>query len=316
MSTEFAEAPALAPILLIVFNRPGKTRALVDFLKTIPARDIFVAADGARHDGERQRCEEVRAIIGELATHHRLETRFSDHNLGCGRNVSQAILWALRERETVIIVEDDVQITPEFLNYCDAALVRYADDQRITCVSGGPLQNVSATDFLPLFLSTYPNIWGWATWRRAVDGFDLALTRYSNRQLLDVIRNRFSFGITALYWWLILLLVRSGRIDTWDFQFYFLTWAKQGYALTPRANLTQNVGFDAEGTHVKVAPTNVGQLDDHSAAADVMAHLKVACPAPAAAYEAQLDRSLYRITPFTVAKLAVKYVITRPRPYR
>ncbi len=317
MSDEIMPTTSPAPILLIIFNRPAKTRSLVDYLKTLPPREIFVAADGARHDGERARCDEVRAIAAELAPHHSVQTRFADRNLGCGRNVSQAIQWVLESRETAIIVEDDVQITSEFLAYCDKALVTFADDKRISCVSGGPLQNLETDHFPPLFLSSYPNIWGWATWRRAMTGFDLAMAEHSDRDLLALVRQRFGTGPVALYWWIILMLVRSGRIDTWDFQFYGLTWLKQGYALTPRANLTQNVGFDAEGTHVKVAPTNVGQLDGADASASILAALDSdAVPATSPAYDRQLQRSLYKITAFQIAKLFVKYGVTRPRPYR
>jgi hypothetical protein len=305
-----------SPILVIVFNRPSKTRDIVDFLKQLPCRKVYVAADGARHSGEADRCLEVRQIIMELKNHHHLETRFSDINLGCGKNVAGAIQWILEENETAIIVEDDVQITTHFIEFCDIALSRYQDEYDVAAISGGPLQNLDAARFPPLFLSSYPNIWGWATWRRAFQGFDLDLQKFSNRQIFEIIRHRFGTNIVTIYWWVIVLLVRSRRIDTWDFQFYFQTWAKQSFVLTPRANLTQNIGFDAEATHVRTAPTNVGQLNDESDNASIIPELDKAPPNRVPEYERQLDTTLYRINLFTLAKLIIKYAITKPGSYR
>lgn len=304
-----------APILVIVFNRPSKTRNIVDFLKKLPPRSIYVAADGARHSGEADRCHEVRQIVSELASYHHVETRFSDINLGCGKNVAGAIQWVLEKNEETIIVEDDVQITNEFIQFCDASLSFYKSESVVAAISGGPLQNLNKENFPPLFMTSYPNIWGWATWRRSFHCFDLELKEYSNWGILSVIRQRFGMNIVSLYWWIIILLVRSRRIDTWDFQFYFRTWADHAYTLTPRANLTQNVGFDSEATHVHTAPSNVGQLDGDTETASMIRAIDTLSPSANRTYEAQLDSTLYRINWFTLAKLVAKYVVTRPRSY-
>ena len=302
-------------ILLIVFNRPQKTRALVDFLRVLPRAEIFVAADGWRHEGERARCEEVREIVAELAARHELHTRFSDRNLGCGLNVSSAIEWALEQRETVIIVEDDVQITTDFLDYCNANLARFGEDERVGCISGGPLVNLDQSTFRVPFLSRYPNIWGWATTRRAFAGFSLTLEGHDNRSIWSVLSRTFPSIAVRLYWFALLQLVRSGRIDTWDFQYYFLTWFKNARTLTPSRNLTQNIGFDAEATHVKRAPKNVGILDVKTEAG-LPKIRDDEFPPLDDRYDRLIEKELYEISFYKVARFAVKYAISRPKVFK
>lgn len=301
-----------AAILLIVFNRPAKTRILVDFLLQFDGFELFVAADGWRHAGERARCEAVRATVDELSGRHRVYRRFADRNLGCGTNVATAIQWVLRERQAVIVIEDDVQVTRAFIDHCTDGLARFAGDPRIACLSGGPLVNLDPAAYPALFLSRYPNIWGWATTREAFARYSLTLDGYSIGDIRAVLRRTFPAGATRAYWLLLLLLVRTGRIDTWDFQFYFMAWANDARALTPVRSLTQNIGFDEEATHVKRAPPNVGVLDGAPGPA----------PPPGTGtvpvsdrYDRLIERELYGIGWRKVVHFAVKYLITRPKSF-
>lgn len=302
-----------AAILLIVFNRPSKTRVLVDFLLQFEGFEIYVAADGWRHEGERARCEEVRAMIDELAVRHTVHKRFATRNLGCGTNVSTAIQWVLTESASVIVIEDDVQVTQEFLDYCNANLMRFGENEWIACISGGPLVNLDPTAFPAPFLSRYPNIWGWATTRQAFSRYNIGLDNYSIGGIWAVLTRTFPAIKTRAYWLMLLLLVRSGRIDTWDFQYYFLTWANGARTLTPSRNLTQNIGFDAEATHVKRAPKNVGVLNASTEPA--LSSSEGGTPVASDHYDDLIERELYGISWLKVARFAVKYVIAKPKTF-
>lgn len=301
------------PILVIVFNRPQKTRALVDQLRAWNDLDILVAADGPRHEAERSRCDEVRAIVQELAAQHRLQTRFADRNLGCGAHVASAIRWALEMHDSVIILEDDIQISAEFLDFCRDGLELYRDRADIACLCGGPLLSLDQAKFPPVFLARYPNIWGWATWREAFEGYSITLDGYSVREIWRVLSHTFTSLSARLYFLFLLLLHRSGRIDSWDFQYYFLTWSKNSRSVTPARNLTQNIGFDHEGTHVKKPPKNVGSFD-----VSIVKYRNglPLSPAPSDLYDTIIDRELYKIGFYRVARFVIKYIVTRRKIYR
>lgn len=303
-----------APILVIVFNRPQKTRALVDQLLAMERLDIFVAADGPRNEAERARTDEVRAIIGELAGRHRLHTKFAERNLGCGANVSEAIRWAFEQRDRLIIIEDDIEISQGFIDFCNQGLEAHRDREDILCISSGPLVNLDADAFSPTFLTRYPSIWGWATWRRAFSGYSITLEQHSLSSLWRVLARTFpGRPVVQLYFLMLMLLVRTGRIDTWDFQFYFLGWEKRAQALTPTRNMAQNIGFDADATHTRRAPDNVARMGSGDAADPVA--LAAAPAAPSEAYNRIIERDLWHINLYRVARFVLKYLITKPKRY-
>lgn len=307
-----ATVPA-APLLVVVFNRPAKTRALVDQLLALEGLDILVAADGPRTEAERVKTDAVRAIVGELEGRHRVRTKFANHNLGCGANVIDGIRWAFEQHERLIIIEDDIRISREFLDFCNEGLETHRDCDDVLCISSGPLVNLDYTAFPPTFLTRYPNIWGWATWRHAFADYSITLEQYSFADLRRVLRETFpGRPVHRAYFLMLLLLIRSGRVDGWDFQYYFMSWAKRAFALTPARNLAQNIGFDDEATHMKRAPENVGRIAGESSQAAVLA---AASALPNEKYNRLIEHDLWHIGPYRVARFMAKYLITRPRHY-
>src|SRR3546814_16835656 len=76
----------------------------------------------------------------------------------------------LEQHEAVIVIEDDLLLSPYFLKYMNDALYHYRDDQRVASIHGyslPPDRPLPETYFLK-----GADCWGWATWRRAGGGFD------------------------------------------------------------------------------------------------------------------------------------------------
>ena len=56
------------PILLIVFNRPDKTKKMLEILKILKPKNLFVSADGPRNNNKNDivLCEEVRQLVNNI----------------------------------------------------------------------------------------------------------------------------------------------------------------------------------------------------------------------------------------------------------
>ena len=79
-----------------------------------------------------------------------------------------------------IIIEDDIKFNKEFLLYCSSNLETFKYNSTIFGISGSPyISNINKEKFN--FLTIYPNIWGWATWRDRWEQYDLTL---KNRNIL------------------------------------------------------------------------------------------------------------------------------------
>ena len=88
------------PLLVIGFNRPDHMRVLIERLREIEPRNIYVAIDGPRRDrlGERDMVERCRSLVDEIDWGADVQTLFQ-RTTRCGLGVSTAIP-VLRSRRT------------------------------------------------------------------------------------------------------------------------------------------------------------------------------------------------------------------------
>ena len=72
------------PVLLTIFNRPDKTRAVMENLRQIKPKRLFVAADGPRlnHPQDIEKCRLARQAATTVDWACDVKTRFLDDNIG------------------------------------------------------------------------------------------------------------------------------------------------------------------------------------------------------------------------------------------
>ncbi len=181
-----------SPILLLVFNRPDTTRQVFETIRAARPPRLYVAADGPRpgRAGEAERCAEVRELTTQIDWPCELKTLFRNENLGCKIGVSSAIDWFFQNEPEGIILEDDVVPLPSFFLYCDVLLDRYRNDIRVGVISGSNLVSNHLMLEESYFFSRYNHIWGWASWRRAWDHYDVTMASWpewrNNRGLQNI----------------------------------------------------------------------------------------------------------------------------------
>lgn len=222
---------------------------------------LYVAADGPRrgHAGEAERCLEVRRLATAVDWPCAVHTLFRDDNLGCRRGVSEGIGWFFEHEEEGIVLEDDILPQPSFFPYCEALLERYRDDKRVAMISGCNLVADRHPVGTSYFFSIHNHIWGWASWRRAWQHYDVEMTAWPQWDANGGLRQWLADSPCATHYWRALFnrMVRR-EIDTWDYQWTFACWHMQGLTALPAHNLTLNLGFGPDATHtVKDAPDYV-----------------------------------------------------------
>jgi len=252
-----AGSPSDTPVLLLGFNRPHLMRAQIAALREVRPSRVYLAVDGPRASvtGERDAVEEVRACAGLVDWPCELRTRFLDGNHGCGQAVSGAIGWFLEAEPAGIVLEDDVRVSPDFHRFAAELLPRYADDERVWSITGicpDPPGSRGAADYR---FTAVPQLWGWATWRRAWAHADLDLHDWSSWLDLD--------GVARQHGWprLLTAVLRrrardaaSGVVDTWDTPFALRALAAGALHIVPAVPLATNVGVSDSPTHSGYAP--------------------------------------------------------------
>ncbi len=236
----------IAPILLMVFNRPDETKLVFNAIKKVQPKKLYIASDGPRKhvEGEIERCNQVKDIIKCIDWNCEVKTLFREENLGCKYAVSSAINWFFENETKGIILEDDTLPSNSFFYFCTELLNKFENDTRVMRISGfNPLSDKYNynSDY---FFSYYSFMWGWATWKRVWMHNDIEMSNWENAKKSKIINNYpFDEDRNACF------LEAINGLDTWDYQFDFSILCQNGLQIVPTKSLVQNIGFNERATH-------------------------------------------------------------------
>jgi len=238
------------PILFIVFNRPETTAKVFETIRQAKPTRLFVAADGSRDGraGEKELCATVRQIATNVDWPCQVETLFREKNLGCKNAVSSAITWFFNNVEQGIILEDDCLPNQSFFTFCELMLEKYRDTEKVMMVSGINRLDANEAD-KDYFFSRLYSIWGWATWKRAWQKYDIEMTGWEQRRKNNELAKMFTHKRMTNVYAEIFDSVYINKVDTWDAQWAYSCLFNNGLSITPKYNLVSNIGSAGTHTH-------------------------------------------------------------------
>jgi len=239
----------LAPIVVFTYNRPEHTQRTLNALLMNPLAnesDIIIYSDSARTANHKKAVDEVRSYLSEITGFRSIKVIHRDKNFGLAESIIQGITEVLQQSEKVIVLEDDMVVSPYFLEYMNEALEQFVDDDRVISVHG----YVYPVDIeLPeAFFLPGADCWGWATWRRG-----WALFNSDGQYLLDELVRRHliqEFDYNGAYPFLNMLKDQiKGENDSWAIRWLASAFLANKLTLYPGRSLVNNIGNDSSGTH-------------------------------------------------------------------
>ena len=244
-------SPLKTAVLLLVFNRLDVAQKVFEEIRKAKPPKLYIASDGARleKEGEKKDVESVREfILTNIDWECEVKTLFRKKNLGCKIAVSEAINWFFENEEMGIILEDDCLPSQGFFWFCEELLERYKNDTRVMLISGYNKQNVWNYELYDYFFSNFGGIWGWASWKRAWQSYDInmfLLAEFSKGKYFDYLLGN-KLGLTRRRQ---MENVLTNKIDSWAYQWGFTRHVNSGLACVPSKNLIQNIGTGKKATH-------------------------------------------------------------------
>ena len=128
-------------------------------------------------------------------------------------------------------------------------LLKYRDDLRVMHISGNNFQTQNHRTNDSYYFSRYPHCWGWASWRRAWQHYDVDMKLWNlirdDDWLQDILQNRSS----VKEWNQNFQKIYDHITDSWDYQWTFACWLQSGLSVLPNENLVSNIGFSKQATH-------------------------------------------------------------------
>lgn len=239
----------LAPILLFVYNRPEHVRRLLGSLQANGEAErsrLFVYSDAARTDEARDGVNEVRNILKDITGFASVQIIERETNWGLARNIIDGVTEQVNRYGKVIVLEDDLIVSPYFLRFMNEALEVYRDEPKVG--------HIQACDFtkdarLPeTFLIKWTGSWGWGTWQRAWKHFcpdgRLLLRRLEERKLTREFDFGGNYGFTRM-----LRRQIEGKNNSWAIRWNASLFLEDILSLNVGRSLVRNDGFDGSGTN-------------------------------------------------------------------
>lgn len=240
----------LAPIVLFVYNRPQHTQKTLEALQknTLASEsELFVYSDAPRNAESVEKVRQVRDLLKSLQGFKSVTIVEREKNWGLANSVIDGVTSILQKFPSIIVLEDDLVASENFLAYMNAALTKYKGYQNVFGISGYSHSNdeegFPSTYFLKLTSS-----WGWATWADKWKAFcrdDLMLKKIlQDSALLSKFNFDNSFDFVSMA-----QLQLQKKIDSWAIYWYASVFLEDGLTLYPCKSLLENIGFDGSGVH-------------------------------------------------------------------
>jgi len=239
-----------APIVLFVYNRPEHTKKTLKALqqnKLASKSDLYIYADAQKHEGHNESVHAVRDYIQTIDGFKSVTIIEREKNWGLADSIVDGVTAVVNQYGRVIVLEDDIVTSPNFLQFMNEALELYKDEEHVMHISGYFLP-VDTTGLPETFFYNHTSCWGWATWDRAWSNYcndAAALLRGMKQQKrlrefdLD---GAFRFSST-------LRANAAGRQKTWAVKWSASVFLERGYCLHPKQSFVQNIGTDGSGNH-------------------------------------------------------------------
>lgn len=248
----------LAPIALFIYNRPFHTTNCLESLLRNPESadsDLVVFADGPKDNATVEDLAELaaaRQVVKDLKGFKSVRLQESAVNKGLAKSIIEGVTQLVAEFGKVIVIEDDLVLSANFLTYMNGNLDKYAQDERVISIHGYNYPIVTTGYPYQSFFLKGADCWGWATWKRGWDLFDADAMRLYNRIKEQKLAHEFDFWGSYPYTQL-LKDNAEGKSKTWAIRWYASAFLANKLTLYPCQSFVRNEGTDGSGTNCQVS---------------------------------------------------------------
>ena len=241
-----------SPICLFTYNRLPETQQTLSALRCnylAEASDLFIFSDGAKTDEAWVRVQAVREFLRTIDGFKSVQIIEAEQNKGLAQSIISGVTRILSQYDRVIVLEDDLITTPNFLDFMNQALDEFQNEQHIQSISAYSLllKNIKKE----MYFQQRPGSWGWATWSDRWNPDVFNKKRIQNQLtespgILKRFKQSCGNDIPRM-----LLGSLMGRNDSWYVRWAFDHFRNNRYSVYPACTYVQNIGFSDSGTHCK-----------------------------------------------------------------
>lgn len=254
----------LAPICLFTYNRLNETIKTVEALQKnylANKSDLFIFSDGPKSYEKSQEVEEVRKYIRTIKGFNTITISESLVNKGLANSIISGVTQIIEKYGKVIVLEDDLVTSSNFLDFLNQGLNFYTNYQKIFSISGYCYDLPSLKNYSKDYLLGYrASSLGWGTWLDRWTPIDWQVKEYNKFKWNFIRQFHFMRGGSDMP--KMLKKQMKGQIDSWAIRWCFHQFQNDMLTVFSSKSKINHIGLGAQATHTKKTNRYDTELDN------------------------------------------------------
>jgi len=238
-----------SPIIIFTYNRIKHLQTLLESLKknkSFETSKVIVFSDSQKDENEKINIKKIRDHLKKNLISKNTEIIERNSNLGLSKNIISGLNETFNIYDRAIILEDDLELSPYFLEYMNNGLNHFSNFKNVASISGymypvNPKKFSNDYFFLKLIES-----WGWATWKNSWKNFEPDSLKLKNEICKKNLLKEFDLDSGVSYYKMLKDNI-EGKNDSWAIRWYASTFLKNMLTLFPNKSYVRNLGMDNTG---------------------------------------------------------------------
>lgn len=240
---------SLAPILLFVYKRLDTLKQVVESLKNnflVEDSVLYLFSDAPKSEEDGSDVVQVRKFIQTITGFKEIHIFQSCENKGLAKSIIWGVTEVMKKYDKVIVIEDDLVTSPNFLTFMNQALDFYQNNPLIISVCGYsvPIKKLNCND---VYFTLRSSSWGWGTWRNRWIEVDWNVSGYQSFSRDSRAKKQFNkmgSDMTGM-----LMKQMNNKLDSWAIRFCFHQFKNNLFSVHPAVSKVVNKGTGTGATH-------------------------------------------------------------------
>lgn len=252
-----------APIVLFIYNRLEETQKTIESLRNnigCEKHDLYIFSDAAKSEIEECSVKQLRDYVREINGFKSVNIIERERNFGLAKSIINGVSDIIKIYGRVIVLEDDLVLSSNFLSFMNQSLSYYRSDKRILNVSGFSYKDsVAENESVDVFLWGRATSWGWGTWAdrwKDVD-WDMELSEIVKNKKLMQEFSKYGYDLPVM-----LEKQSKGLINSWAIRWCYHQFRNNMLSVVPVKSKVINNGFGGEATHCKLERNIIVDFDN------------------------------------------------------
>lgn len=236
----------LAPIVLFTYKRLDTLKQTLEALLSnslASASDLVIYSDGTKGTNDDVVISEVRAYLKTITGFRTITIHESPTNKGLANSIIEGVTEVINQYGKVIVLEDDLVCSPNFLNFMNDALDFYEYEAKIFSITGFsiPIKNTKSDS--DVYFTLRSSSWGWATWENRWKSIDWEVKDYLEFKKNKTLRSNFDkMGSDKSQ---MLDRQMKGKINSWAIRWSYHQFKNDLFSVHPFVSKIVNIGFNS-----------------------------------------------------------------------